>query len=180
MSTKDLTYDFADNYSTVVPAYAKFLASNDPKTTLIDGMFAQTAFSNTSTGAGYNKGSQNIGGYGETKIKFGDNLNENEPDAVGYQLTAEELFRNPAPIGAVNAKEDFEKDAYRHADISGFYYNNSDRVKNHPIYTKQIGDPRWRTGAAWDGGFNVTVKSGDKVFTKTTGAKRSRSSFRTW
>ncbi|MDO4209050.1 MAG: hypothetical protein Q4E44_05250, partial [bacterium] len=180
MSTKDLTYDFADNYSTVVPAYANFLASNDPKTTLIDGMFAQTAFSNTSTGAGYNKGSQNIGGYGETKIKFGDNLNENEPDAVGYQLTAEELFRNPAPIGAVNAKEDFEKDGYRHADISGFYYNNSDRVKNHPIYTKQIGDPRWRTGAAWDGGFNVTVKSGDKVFTKTTGAKRSRSSFRTW
>ena len=180
ISTKDLTYDFADNYSTVVPAYAKFLASNNPKTTLIDGMFAQTAFSNTSDGAGYQKGLLNVGGYGETQIKFGDNFNENEPDAVGYQLTAEELFRNPAPIGAVNAKEDFEKDGYRHADISGFYYNNSDRVKNHPIYTKQIGDPRWRTGAAWDGGFNVTVKSGDKVFTKTTGAKRSRSSFRTW
>lgn len=181
ISTKDLTYDFADNYSTVVPAYAKFLASNDPKSTLIDGMFAQTAFSNTSDGAGYQKGLLNVGGYDETVIKFGDNLNGNEPDAVGYQLTAEELFRNPAPMGAVNAKEDFEKDAYRHADISGFYYNNTDRVKNHPIYTKQIGDPRWRTGAAWDGGNNVTVKSGDKVFTKSSATKRtSLSSFRRW
>lgn len=164
INTKDITYDFADNYSTVVPAYDKYATSTDPKSTLIDGMFMQNAFSNSTTGAGYNKGALNIGGYGETQIKFGDNHNDNEPDAVGYQLSAEELFKNPWTIGAVNAKEKFDKDAYRHADISGFYYNNSDRVKNHPIYTKEIGDPRWRTGKSWDGGKNKTVKSGDITF----------------
>lgn len=161
INTTNLTYDFADNYSTVVPAYDKFKASNDPAgTTLIDGMFAQNSFSNTSTGAGYQRGFLNIGGFGETQIKFGDNLNGNEDDAVGYQLTAEELFKNPYTIGTVNAKEKFTKDAYRHQDISGFYYNETDRVRKHPIYTKGIGDPRWRTGASWDGGNNVTVRSG--------------------
>lgn len=164
INTKDITYDFADNYSTVVPAYDKYATSTDETTTLIDGMFMQNAFSNSTTGAGYNKGALNIGGYGETQIKFGDNHNGNESDAVGYQLSAEELFKNPWTIGAVNAKEKFDKDAYRHADISGFYYNNSDRVKNHPIYTKEIGDPRWRTGKSWDGGKNKTVKSGDITF----------------
>lgn len=163
VSTKDMHYDFRDNYSTVVPAHDKYKASNDPAgTTLVDGMFTSRQFSHTSDGAGYQKGGLNIGGYGETQIKFGDNFNGNEDDAVGYQLTAEELFQNPSPIGTVDAKEKFTKDAYRHTDISGFYYNNTDRVKNHPIYTKQIGDPRWRTGASWDGGNNITVKSGDK------------------
>ena len=124
-------------------------------------MFAQRAFSNTSEGAGYQKGILNLGGYEETMIKFGDNLNGNEPDAVGYQLTAEELFKNPYTIGTVDAKEKFTKDAYRHADISGFYYNNTDRVKNHPIYTKNIGDPRWKNGTPWDGGKNITVRRGE-------------------
>ena len=125
-------------------------------------MFSNRQFSHTSDGAGYQKGALNVGGYGETQIKFGDNLNGNENDAVGYQLSAEELFENPWTIGTVNAKEDFTKDAYRHADISGFYYKNTDRVKNHPIYTKKIGASYWRTGEAWDGGKNITVKSGDK------------------
>lgn len=161
VKTTNLTYDFADNYSTVVPAYDKFNASNNPAgTTLIDGMFAQNAFSNTSNGAGYQKGILNKEGLGETQIKFGDNLNKNEPDAVGYQLTAEELFKNPYTIGTVAAQEKFTKDAYRHQDISGFYYNNSDRVTKHPIYTNGIGDPRWRTGTSWDGGSNQTVRSG--------------------
>lgn len=161
VKTTNLTYDFADNYSTVVPAYDKYKASNDPAgTTLIDGMFMQNSFSNTSNGAGYQKGLLNVGGFEETKIKFGDNKNGNEDDAVGYQLSAEELFKNPWTIGTVDAKEKFTKDAYRHQDISGFYYNNTDRVTKHPIYTKGIGDPRWRNGTAWDGGNNVTVRSG--------------------
>lgn len=67
-------------------------------------------------------------------------------------------------IGTVNAKEKFQKDAYRYSDISGFYYNASDKVKRHPIYTKEIGDPRWRTGKSWDGGKNHTVKSGDLTY----------------
>ena len=164
INTKDIIYDFADNYSTVVPAYDKYTSSTDAKTTLIDGMFMQNSFSNTKTGAGYNKGALNIGGFGETQIKFGDNHNENESDAVGYQLDAGELFKNPWTIGTVSAKENFQKDAYRYSDISGFYYNNSDKVKKHPIYTKEIGDPRWRTGKSWDGGKNHTVKSGDTSF----------------
>lgn len=164
INTKDITYDFADNYSTIVPAYDKYTSSTDAKTTLIDGMFMQNSFSNTKTGAGYNKGALNIGGFGETQIKFGDNHNENESDAVGYQLDASELFKSPWTIGTVSAKENFQKDAYRYSDISGFYYNNSDKVKKHPIYTKEIGDPRWRTGKSWDGGKNHTVKSGDTSF----------------
>ncbi len=170
ISTKDITYDFEDNYSTVVPAHDRYKASTDAATTLVDGMFTNMSFSNTSTGAGYNKGALNIGvakeeaRFGETKIKFGDNHNGNEDDAVGYQLTAEELFKDPSPMGTMNAKEAFEKDAYRHKDISGFYYNDTPRVKAHPIYTKEIGDPRWRTGASWDGGKNHVVKSGDITF----------------
>ncbi len=161
IKTTNLTYDFADNYSTTVPAYDKYKASNDPAgTTLIDGMFMQNSFSNTSNGAGYQKGFLNKGGFEETQIKFGDNLNGNEPDAVGYQLSAEELFENPWTIGTVDAKEKFTKDAYRHADISGFYYKDTERVRKHPIYTKGIGDPRWRTHTSWDGGSNKTVRSG--------------------
>ena len=164
INTKDITYDFADNYSTVVPAYDKYKTSTDPKSNLLDGMFMQNAFSNSKTGAGYNKGALNIGGEGETQIKFGDNHNKNEADAVGYQLEAGELFKSPWTIGTVNAKEKFQKDAYRYSDISGFYYNASDKVKRHPIYTKEIGDPRWRTGKSWDGGKNHTVKSGDLTY----------------
>jgi hypothetical protein len=37
---------------------------------------------------------------------------------------------------------------HRH-NIDGFYYNTSDRVNNHPIVTKKIGDQRWATGKAW-------------------------------
>lgn len=80
------------------------------------------------------------------------------------QLEAGELFKSPWTIGTVNAKEKFQKDAYRYSDISGFYYNASDKVKRHPIYTKEIGDPRWRTGKSWDGGKNHTVKSGDLTY----------------
>ena len=33
--------------------------------------------------------------------------------------------------------------------VDGFYYNLTPRVMAHPIYTKGIGDPRWRNGDAW-------------------------------
>lgn len=163
IATKDITYDFANNYSTTVPAYQDYKSSTDATSTLTDGMFSGYAFSNKD-GAGYQSGALNKGGYGEAQIKFGDNRNGNETDGVGYQLSAEQLFKNPFTIGTVDAKEKFQKDAYRHADISGFYYNTSSTVTNHPIYTKQIGDPRWRTGKSFDGGKNHTVKSGDITF----------------
>lgn len=143
IDTKDLTYDFADNYATTVPAWGNYKASTDPSTTLNDGLFTHYPFSNTSTGAGYQKGALNIGGYGETQIKFGDNRNGNEDDAVGYQLTAEELFKDPAPL-----QPNGHADMHRH-NVDGFYYNKTSRVTAHPIYTKKIGDQRWATGAPW-------------------------------
>ncbi|NDW12461.1 right-handed parallel beta-helix repeat-containing protein [Bacteroides sp. 214] len=134
MTTKNVNYDFQDNYATTVPEWG---------VALTDGLFSHYAFSNSSDGAGYLSGAFNKLGYEETRIKFGDNMNENESDAVGYQLTAEELFQDPKPKAAEGWK-----DLNRH-NVDGFYYNNTDRVKNHPIYTKNIGDQRWKTGAPW-------------------------------
>lgn len=142
IDTKDLHYDFADNYSTTVPDWTS--------TSLADGFWTNYAFSNTKDGAGYQNGALNAGGLGETALKYGDDSNGNEPDAVGYKLSAEELFVNPTPLGTVDAKETFTRNCLRH-NVDGFYFNNSDRVKNHPIFTKGIGDPRWRTGASWNG-----------------------------
>jgi len=142
-----VSYDIADNYSTYVPAWGSGknarLASDDPKTTLADGMFTGYAFSNDVSGAGYQDGFLNVGGMKEVRIKFGDNRNENESDAVGYQLKAEELFKDPQPLGIGGSK-----DMHRH-NIDGFYYKTDARVTQHPIYTKKIGDQRWATGAAW-------------------------------
>jgi len=143
IDTKDLTYDFADNYATAVPAWGTYKASTDLTTTLSDGLFTNYAFSDTKNGAGYQNGGLNIGGYGETRIKFGDNRNDNEEDAVGYQLEAEELFKDPQPLG-----KNGEANMHRH-NVDGFYYNLTEKVKAHPIYTKKIGDQRWATGAAW-------------------------------
>ncbi len=135
IDTKVLTFDIADNYATTVPNWR-----DEP---LLDGLFTNYAFSDTSNGAGYQSGALNLGGYDETMIKFGDNCNGNEPDAIGYQLTPEDLFVNPQPL----AKNGY-KDMHRH-DVDGFYYRDTETVRNHPIYTKDIGDPRWKTGAAW-------------------------------
>ena len=143
ITNPQVTYDIADNYSTYVPAAGKFKASDDPSTTRADGMFTGYAFSNDITGAGYQDGYLNVGGMKEVRIKFGDNRNENEDDAVGYQLKAEELFTNPQPLGANNTK-----DMHRH-NMDGFYYKTDSKVTSHPIYTKKIGDQRWATGAAW-------------------------------
>ena len=143
IDTKDITYDFADNYATTVPAWGNYKASTDPSTTLNDGLFTNYPFSHTSSGAGYQKGALNVGGYGETQIKFGDNRNGNEDDAVGYQLTPEELFKDPAPL-----QPNGHADMHRH-NVDGFYYNLTPRVTAHPIYTKKIGDQRWATGAKW-------------------------------
>ena len=50
---------------------------------------------------------------------------------------------NPVPL-APNG----HKDMHRY-NVDGFYYNLTPRVMAHPIYTKGIGDPRWRNGDAW-------------------------------
>jgi len=152
VTTPNVTYDFEDNYSTYIPSwtakkgvYASSLDSEyqEGQTKMTDGMFTLRPWSSDSEGAGFSNGILNKGGLNELKPKFGDNHNGNEPDAVGYQLKAEELFNSPQPndIGGT-------KNMHRH-NVDGFYYNQTDRVKAHPIYTKKIGDQRWATGAAW-------------------------------
>lgn len=139
ISNQAISYDFSDNYATTVPTWYN---KEGKLQNLTDGLWTNYPFSGND-GAGYQSGSLNAGGIGETRTKFGDNVNGNEPDAVGYQLTPEELFQDPHPL-APNRDKNMNR-----YNVDGFYYNNTDRVRNHPIYTKGIGDPRWRTGAAW-------------------------------
>lgn len=135
-------FNFYDNYATTVPDWTT--------STLTDGLWTNYAFSNTSSGAGYMSGTFNTPGndgdpYGETQIKFGDNVNGNEEDdAVGYQLTPEELFIDPDPLASNNYVK-----MHLH-NIAGLYYNtSSSKVMAHPIVTKRIGDTRWLDGDDW-------------------------------
>lgn len=143
----DVRFDFADNYATTVPSFTGFKGSDGSGdgTALIDGLFNDVAFSNSNYGAGYNGGELNVGGFGETRIKFGNNQNENESDAVGYALTPEELFEDPQPTGAYNSAQ-----GHNH-HVAGFYYKSDSKVQNHPIVTKNIGDTRWQTKGSFDG-----------------------------
>ena len=145
VKTADIKYDFEDNYATTVPAWGDFKASDGTGEgkSLTDGLFTNRAFSDNKEGAGINSGKNNVGGMNELRIKFGDNVNKNESDGVGYQLKPEELFKNPQPEAVHGAKGMFTH------DIDGFYYNTDARVQNHPIVTKKIGDQRWATGAPW-------------------------------
>ncbi len=148
VDNQSVSYDIRDNYSTYIPAWGNFLASNNPNTTLVDGMFSARAFSDATYGAGFNNGSSNLGGMDQLRIKFGDNRNVNETDAVGYQLSADELFQDPQPLGAWRSSSDFDANMHRH-NIDGFYYRRDARVLQHPIVTQKIGDQRWATGKAW-------------------------------
>lgn len=146
MTSRSINYDFADNYATTVPTWINTKANPNvtwSSSNLVDGLFTARAFSNSSDGAGYQGGAFNKGGLNEIRIKFGDNVNGNENDAVGYQLTAEELFKDPTPLAAEGSKN-----MHRH-NVDGFYYNLTPRVMAHPIYTKNIGDQRWKNGTAW-------------------------------
>ena len=148
VTTQNVDYDIADNYSTFIPSWKgkkAFKASDDSGegTKLTDGIFTNNAFSDKTNGAGKLDGKMNVGGMNELKMKFGDNHNGNEEDAVGYQLKSEDLFKDPQPLDV-----DGTKDMFRH-NVDGFYYNLTERVKAHPIYTKKIGDQRWATGAPW-------------------------------
>lgn len=150
-TTSSMKYDFADNYSTYIPAWGTHPASDVKNSDVLDHMFTNKAFYDGNNGAGRDDGELNASGMAELHIKFGDNINgkddmvvEAGSDNVGYQLKAEELCKNPQPLD-VNGT----KNMNRH-NIDGFYYNMSDpRVANHPIVKKKIGDQRWATGKAW-------------------------------
>jgi hypothetical protein len=114
-------FDFADNYSTIAPADGL---------SRTDGLFTSYPFSATNRGAGYGNGAYNVGGLEATRIKQG----------ADGGLTPEELFVNPKP----KARNGDDPNMYRY-DLDGFYYQNTDKVRNSEIYQKGIGDPRWRT-----------------------------------
>jgi hypothetical protein len=114
-------FDFANNYSTIVPT--------DDGRARTDGLFTSYAFSATNRGAGYSSGAYNKEGLDATKIKQG----------ADGGLTPEELFVNPRP----KATGGDDPNMHRY-DLDGFYYNNTDKVRNSEIFKNNIGDPRWR------------------------------------
>ena len=37
-----------------------------------------------------------------------------------------------------------DKDVHEIDNLDGLYFNNTEQVRNHEIYTKGVGDPRWK------------------------------------
>lgn len=125
------SYDFADNYATVRPDFTDDKMNNtDWKQAITDYLWSSYQFSHTSRGANRKVGNThlNIGGAEETKIKLGE-----------VPITATDLFEDPLPKSA-----DGDIDMHSNYNLNGFYYKSTDKVHNHEIYKKNIGDPRWR------------------------------------
>ena len=113
-----LQFDFDDNYSTLRPNVSSHK---------IDELFTSYGFSATNRGAAFNNGKQNVGGIEATKIKIGED--------GGIEAT--DLFQNPIPLGKQG-----DKNMHQYK-LDGFYYKNTDKVRNSEIYKTGIGDPRW-------------------------------------
>ena len=54
-------------------------------------------------------------------------------------ISPTELMRNPNP-----PHKEGDKDVHEIDNLDGLYFNNTEQVRNHEIYTKGVGDPRWR------------------------------------
>jgi len=125
------TVDFHDNYSTQA-----FLTGNANEGR--GQIFSSNGF--TSTGRygfadGNPSGSLNRLGMEELYIKLGD---------VG--ITPEELMVDPYPLYYDTQDYSIALPDWRMHwhNMEGLYYRNTDKVKNHEIFRKNIGDPRWR------------------------------------
>jgi hypothetical protein len=123
-----LSFDISDNYST---------GPTSPDGSIVywpvanTDLFINNGFSHASRGAGFNGGLLNIGGLAETAVKTGD-----------PKIAPENLLVDPYPKGKKKAGV-WEKDPHIY-NLNGMYLKNTSDVRNHPIYTKGIGDPRWR------------------------------------
>ena len=121
-----LSFDIADNYSTSAKS-----ANNAITYFSSAEIFNNQPFSHTSRGAGFNAGALNVGGLEATKVITGPT-----------PIAPENLMVDPYPkgklVGAV-----WEANAHIY-NLNGLRYKNTPEVLNHPIYTKGIGDPRWR------------------------------------
>ena len=118
--SKEVTFDIADNYS----------SSSDGAKQVDDKIFTSAAFSAKKNSAGaflkYTPGV--INGADALVVKVGEN-----------PISPTELMKNPNPPHKSGGKDMHEID-----NLDGLYFNNTEKVHNHEIYTKGIGDPRWR------------------------------------
>ena len=125
-----LSFDIADNYSTSAKS-----ANNAITYYSSAEIFTKQPFSHTGNGAGYNPGtgagSLNVGGLEATKVITGPT-----------PIAPENLLVDPYPKGKkVGSAWDTDAHIY---NLNGLFFKNTPEVRNHPIYTKGIGDPRWR------------------------------------
>lgn len=121
-----VTFDVADNYSTSAKS-----ANNAVTYFTSAEIMANQPFSHASRGAGTLSGSLNVGGLEATKVITGPT-----------PIAPENLMEDPYPKGKkVGSVWDTNAHIY---NINGLRFKNTTEVQNHPIYTKGIGDPRWR------------------------------------
>jgi hypothetical protein len=121
-----LSFDIADNYSTSPKS-----ANNAITYYSSAEIFNNQPFSHTSRGAGFNAGTLNAGGLEATKVITGPT-----------PIAPENLMVDPYPKGKkVGANWEVNSHIY---NVNGLRYKNTAEVMNHPIYTKGIGDLRWR------------------------------------
>ncbi|WP_125185347.1 hypothetical protein [Botryobacter ruber] len=121
-----LSFDIADNYSTSAKS-----ANNAIDYYTSAEIFNNQPFSHNSRGAGFNGGALNVGGLEATKVITGPT-----------PIAPENLMVDPYPKGKkVGANWDTNAHLY---NLNGIRFKNTPEVQNHPIYTKGIGDPRWR------------------------------------
>lgn len=121
-----LKFDIEDNYSTSAKS-----ANNAITYFSSAEVFTQQPFSHNTKGAGYNGGAQNLKGLDATKTIQGSPA-----------IAPENLMIDPYPKGKkVGSNWDTNAHIY---NLNGIRFKNTTEVQNHPIYTKGIGDPRWR------------------------------------
>lgn len=121
-----LSFDIEDNYSTSAKS-----ANNAVTYYSSAEILTSQPFSHNSRGAGFNGGALNLKGLEATKVTTGPT-----------PIAPENLMVNPYPKGK-KVGSNFETNAHIY-DLEGLRYKNTPEVLNHPIYTKGIGDPRWR------------------------------------
>ncbi len=117
-------FDIEDNYS----------SSSDAARQKDDKIFTSAAFSanKNSAGAFFTKDPECvIHGADALIVRVG-----------ATPISPTELMKSPNPPHKANADQN-NIDMHSVDNLDGLYYNNTDKVRNHEIYTKGIGDPRW-------------------------------------
>lgn len=121
-----VSFDVADNYSTSAKS-----ANNAVTYFSSAEIFNNQPFSHNARGAGANAGALNKGGLEATKVITGPT-----------PIAPENLMVDPYPKGK-KVVANWAPDSHIY-NLDGLRYKNTPEVLNHPIYTKGIGDPRWR------------------------------------